>query len=176
MNPNTVIRPWLEACSTTFGHAKAYDYRLADADTRPQHEYFTYKIMFMEESDELPERKNKRTGNELHRRALGQWITTVMIDLHKSQNGMMELAQCCIAANDDNPNIKAIFEKDSCAYLDCLSIENLTPEENENSETELKEKYHHRMLVRFYDNIYIQFDEQNEVVNEVNIDLDLIND
>jgi hypothetical protein len=105
MNPNTVIKPWLEAVGSNFGNAKAYDYRLADADTRPQHEYFTYKIMSMDEDESLPERKYTRSDNLLHRKIANQWITTVRIDLHRSQNGMVELAKCCMVANDDNPNI-----------------------------------------------------------------------
>jgi hypothetical protein len=32
------------------------------------------------------------------------------------------------------------------------------------------------MLVRFYDVLSIQFDEQNQVVNSVNIDLGIIDD
>ena len=169
MNPDNVIKKWLRLVGSTWGNTLVCDYRLPDADTRPQVEYFVYRITKMEEGNEKPISDWGKTGTTLSRTSYKQWITTVQIDLHRSQNGMVELAKCITAAKDDNPNIKKIFDSGGVALLDSTDIKNLT--EIVNDDEGLKENYHHQVIVRFYENVSISFEESNEVVQEINLTL-----
>lgn len=169
MNPNKAIRPWLEACSSVFGKAKAYDYTFPDAATRPEKEYFTYQIMRMDPPDELPEGRNSRTGDILNRKTSAQWETTVQIDLHMSQDGMAELARCAMVARSDNQNIKDMFHRAGVAFKEVVDITNETGiQEDQHG---LKENYHHRMRCVFTDRLTISFEEANQVVDAVNISM-----
>lgn len=167
MNPNKAIKRWLEACSTAFSKAKAYDYIYPDASTRPEVEYFTYKIMSMDDDDTIPENQNTRTGDTLNRKSSAQWKTEVQIDLHRSEDGMAELARCAMCAKDKNSNIQSIFRRSGVGFVECLGITNETIEQEDRPG--LKENYHHRMRCVFNDRLTISFEEKNQVVDAVNI-------
>lgn len=165
MNPHTVIRPWLIAVGSLTGIREAHEYRWSDASTRQNVEYFTYQVMSMLPEKTTPQNYHDSEGYTLKRISQESYITTVQIDLHRSENGMVELAQCAIAARDKNENIKAIFRTDSCDFRSCVKIENLT--ESQDDEFGLSENYHHRMIVEFYDNIRVEFSEENEIVEDI---------
>ncbi len=168
MNPNKVIRPWLQTCGKQFGINEAFDYRWADASTRQQDMYFTYRIIRSVPAQDGTEKKNTKEvdNTTLNRITWKQFITTVQVDLHRSQNGMEELAACVIAAHD-HPNIKKTMSENGCSFIGLSAIENLTAD----TDDELIEKYHHRMLVDLYDRVSIEFQESNEVVQTLNVTL-----
>jgi hypothetical protein len=171
MNPETVIRPWLRLVGHTWGNTEVHDYRWADASTKPQVEYFTYKIISMVPTGDRPTKHwtPKADNTTLNRKSAKQWLTNVQIDLYRSQNGMAELAKCITAAQDDNPTIKKFFNDGGCALRDNEPIQNLTVEVADGEG--LRENYHHRVIVRFYEQVSVSFEESNEVVQKVNITL-----
>jgi hypothetical protein len=79
--------------------------------------YFTYRITQYAPEQEGHQDTSTRDDNTVSRSAWQQWRVTVQIDLHNSQDGMYELAACCLAVKH-NPTIRNIFAVQSCAYID----------------------------------------------------------
>jgi hypothetical protein len=174
VNPNKVIKPWLLIVGKQWGCTEAHDYRWSDAQTKQNVEYFTYKMTGMRPADRTKStpRWNKKDDepNTLLRKSRSQWITTVQIDIHRSQDGMAELARVYTAAEDDNPNIMEIFNKHGVGLTgEEPTIQNLT--EIQQDDSGLRENYHHRMIINLYENITIELEESNEVVDQINVTL-----
>ncbi|MCK5610775.1 hypothetical protein KAR91_53375 [Candidatus Pacearchaeota archaeon] len=169
MNPNTAIRPWLRLCGSTWGNTQVHEYRWPDKGTKAQVEYFTYRQIGMEPNGERPVQlwDKKADNTTVIRKSSKLWIATYKINLYRSQNGMAELAKCITAAEDDNPTINKFFDDGGLQPFESGEFKNETVEVDD--APGLKENYHHSMIVKFYTNISISFEETNEVVQSVNI-------
>jgi hypothetical protein len=171
MNPEKAIRPWLRLVGSTWGNTQVHEYRWPDASTRRQVEYFTWRQTGLTEAGERPIKlwDKKADGTTVLRKSSKLWIATFKINLYRSQNGMAELAKCITAAKDDNPTIKQFFNDGGMQLFDTEPVQNETVEVAD--QEGLKENYHHSVIVKFYTNISISFEEKNEVVQSVNVTL-----
>jgi hypothetical protein len=163
MNPDTTIRPWLVACGKYWGANDAFEFRLSDESTRKEFEYFTYQKIRIVPNQDGRQRKNRLSGSyDAYRSAEQEWTVTFKIELFNSQDGMNELAACCIAAIDET-DIRAIFSTRGCAFKRCLSI-------NDNSEwNDERVYYRHTMMCEF--NAWLRYEhfKINDVIEEVDI-------
>ena len=141
------IRDWLVACGTTFGCREVHHYRWADAKTRPEVPYLTYRAVMLE--PERPAvRGNQTSGvdgedahtvlSESHR----QFRVRVRVDLYNSEFGMGWLAKCATACEKEQA-IKNIFRRSNIGFREVLSIDDRTEEDDE------RIYYHQRMLIVF---------------------------
>lgn len=154
MNPDLTIRPWLLECASQgnfgegFGAFNAYEYRLADDDARPEHLYFTYRItsMLPDPSQEAVIQENTEVSGssyDAYRAAKQHWIVTAEIDYYNSQNGLEELAACCIAARDDT-GIADTLGTNNAEFRRVVSLINKTNFENDD-----RVYYHYTLVVEF---------------------------
>ncbi len=163
MNPDKTIREWLLVAGKQYGIIEAHDYRWADADTRQQSIYCTYQVMSSVQFHDGVLDDSSITGYTANRVAVQKWISTVQIDIHRSQDGMYELASLAVAAQG-NPEIRALFD-DQCALIDVLSISNMSTADGEEI------TYHMRMLCRFEHDVIFELSEENAVVDDVDLTL-----
>jgi hypothetical protein len=165
MNPNSVIKKWLIAAGKQFGIRVASDYVLADAKTRPHEMYFTYRIdssvPFQIGSSNL----STSTGYTVNHKHTQVWITTVVIELHNSQNGMEELASCVIGAQG-NEIIRRIFN-DQCSSPRNARIDNISIVQD-GGEIE----YIHRLTCEFEEDVQFTYDETGGLVEQIDLQLD----
>jgi hypothetical protein len=168
MNPNTSIRPWLLAVGRQFGINQAHDYQWNDASTRPQEEYFTYRITGARPDQDGAVDQTSDAGNNIANRSAWQrWVNTIQIDLYRSENGMAELAACIIAAQT-NESIQALFQRSACSFFRITeNAKNLTEVDSDYR----KEDLHHQITVEFYDHPSVSMEEVDAVVDEVIINL-----
>ena len=108
MNPNTSIRPWILACGKQFGVRYAYEYRWPDKDNKPAEKFCTYFIQ-SSRPEEAPSLKyDTKSGNDVTQKGSKSYITTVIIEIHNSQNGIHELNSLCVAL-ENHASIDALF-------------------------------------------------------------------
>jgi len=164
MNPDSTIRPWLVACGQYFGANDAYLYRLPDSKSRLETEYFTYEIVKMKPNINGKIRKTEALGDYGSTRAAVQpWTAIVQISIFNSENGMAELAECCVAAVDDT-DIISIFKTGKVAFKSAISI---------SDETEMNDDrlYHkHTLMCEFNTSINYQHPKTNDRIETVDID------
>ena len=160
MNPDATIRKWLLACASQDGVKQAHDYRYSDAESRQEDPYFTYQLLSMEPTQEGHQSKDTTTGYTLNKRDTKNWMTTVQIDLHNSQNGLEDLASYVVAL-DGNPIIRAIFDG-YCAFNEVVSLVNLTV-----ADDDADIRYHQRLICTFTENVEITISTENEVVDSI---------
>lgn len=174
MNPDTAIRPWLRACGKLFGVNEVHNYHWADASTRPQEAFFTYKSIRAKSTQDGVQ--VSKSADENYTATTSGWKThhtVIRIDLYRSINGVQELAKCCIAAEFHAP-IKEHFKKSGCSFSEIYSdVEDLTPEYDALTAGDITDQLHQRVDVLFNDNISIGFAEINNEVETITIDLGL---
>lgn len=146
MNPDTAIKPWLLAVGKQFGINEAHEIRWADADTRNEEMYFTYRIRKMSKDDDGLLDRTTADGNDSIQGAAQQWMTLVQVDLYRSQGGLGELAACCVAAQDPGP-IFSILEAHGVAYIDNIE----EPDDDDTTWDDERIDYHHKMTCRFFE-------------------------
>lgn len=164
MNPNTTIRKWLIAAGTQFGIRRAYDYINPDPESAQQEMYFTYQIISSVPYQVGNENLSSSSGYTVSHKHTQVWITTVMIELHNSQNGMEELASCVIGAQS-NEIIRRIFN-DICSSPRNARIENVSRMTDSSVE-----EYIHRLTVDFEEDIQFVFDETSGLVEQIDFQL-----
>ncbi len=161
MNPDTSIRPWLLACGAQYGIREAHDYRFPDAKTRQHEMYCTYKMISSEPNQVGYQDLSTKSGYDVSWKSVQKWYTIVEIDLYNSQDGLFELASFVVAQN--NKDISAIFN-DQCSLIDVVSLTNESTFDDERID------YHHKLIVRFEEDIEFVLDEINAIVETIDTD------
>jgi len=162
MNPETSIRPWLLAVGKQFGINQAHEYQWNDASTRPQEMYFTFEIIASTPDQDGAQKTKTKTDHTAHVKYWQRWITTVQIDVFRSQNGMAELAALVIAAENFR-SVQNLFEKSGCSFFQVPDkAENMTVIDADSR----REDLHHQIIVEFYDHPSVSLSEVNAVVDD----------
>lgn len=167
MNPNTTIRPWLLACGAQHGNNQAYEYRRPDDSSRQEEPYYTYKETRLLPAEDGRHAQTTKTGYDAHHSARKQHTHTWQIDLHNSEDGMRELAEACLMAQD-NDSIKGIF-KSKCSFVEVVDITNESTFDDE------RIYHHHRLICTFYENIEYTLTDIDGVVEDVTVSF-IVND
>ena len=140
------IRDWLVACGATFGCREVHHYRWADAATRPEVPYMTYRVIRAvpegvairgARTSGLPGEEPHTVNSESHQ----QFRTTVRVDLYNSAFGLGWLAKCGIACEKEQA-IKSIFRRANIGFREIVDIEDLTDEDDE------RLYFHQRMVIK----------------------------
>jgi hypothetical protein len=165
LNPITTIVPWLLACGQKFGILDVYEQRCPDAGGRPEESYFVYRVRRARPNQPVAKiQQNALVGTyDIDVSARQEWSVELQVDLYNSQNGIAELAACCIAAQADQ-DILTLFGGRGVAFKGCLEIS------EDNEETADRIWYHHKMVCKF--NVWYGFCHRktNERVTGVDID------
>lgn len=164
MNPLTTIRPWILACCKQWGLKEVHEYRWHDPDNKSKREpYATFRMVAFEPEDEGVHDLTTASGYNAVTRASQPWIETVHIDMHNSQNGLYELASCCVAI-DHHPSIMELFRGQG-SLVD-RSVEDLSTFDDEEI------IYHHRLTCTFRVNVEHSLTETNGIVDDIVLQLD----
>jgi hypothetical protein len=174
MNPDSAVRPWLLSVGKQFGINEAHNHRWADASTRPQVRYFTYKVLSSVPDNDTAFRDNKSDGYAAIWKQWKSHKTTVEIYLHRELNGVEILSQCALAAQCVEP-IKKHFNKSTCSFLKITDdgITDETPGELDLSDSCYTDKIKQKMTVVFNDTIGVEIRQENAVVETLDISLGL---
>jgi hypothetical protein len=142
------IRDWLVACGATFGCTEVHHYRWADASTRPEVPYLTYKAVRLT-PDPRPIRGAQTsgiTGEEAHTvlsESSEQFQVVVQVDLYNSEFGMGWLAKAGVAAEKEQA-IKNIFHHSNVGFKEVIGVEDYTEIDDDEDI-----RYHQRLTAIF---------------------------
>lgn len=171
MNPDKAIRIWLLIAGKQYGINQAHDYRWADADTRTQEPYCTYRLMSAVPAEEGYVDMSTKSGNTVTHRYEQKHKVTVRVDLYRSQGGLAELAEMAIAAKR-NPVIRTYLKTEcGCEFLKNMGITNEMPDKNI-TQGELTEHYHYRMECTFDTNYDHSLEESNAAVDTIELQVE----
>ena len=164
MNPDSAIRPWLLAVGAQFGIREAHNYIWADASTRPQEPYFTYRITKGRPTQKSINRDDEADGYTAKHRAWKNHETTVRIKIYREVNGIDILEKCAIAAQMDD-RIKTHFKKSGCAFREVSEdIEDESPDSDQLTNSDYRDQIRQKMDVVFFDTILVEMSEENGIV------------
>ena len=163
MNPNTTIRPWILACGKQFGVRYAFNYRWPDADNKPNEKFCTYVIKRSIPESDVVLNMDTGDGNDQVQRGSQSCLTTVIIEMYNSQNGLFELNSFCVAAQNHD-SLDAFFEDNASIYE--WDTEDITDFDDE----EINPRQ--RLTVVFSENVEHVLTNPNGVFDTLRITLD----
>ena len=163
MNPDK-IRSWILACGKQFGINDAFEYRWpGGARERPDVMFCTYRIQgSVPEGDEIIS-LTEASGYNGVEKASQSYLTTVVIDLYNSQNGIHELNSFCVAFKH-HPSILALFEEHAALY------DQETEDQTDYDDEEIR--YHQRLTCVFRESVAHTLTETNTVVETIRAQVD----
>jgi len=163
MNPETTVKKWLLACGKQFGIDQAHEYRWADADTRPQVAYCTYRSINSYADQVGVNNLTTSTAYTVDRKGSQKRLQSYQIDLYRSQDGLYEL-EAFVVAYHSSEIIRNIFN--GCALVAASDVQNLTTWDDEEI------NHHFRMTVDFTENVEISLTEVNGLVEQIDMTLE----
>lgn len=168
MNPDKTLRPWLIACgqhTDKGGILEAHPYRWPDESARREVGYFTYRVVSAMPAQVGKQRNYSAVGDyDAVASARQIWKFTVEIDVHNSQDGMNELARCCIAAMDDQDIIN-LLKTNGVAFKQVIQIVDLT-----DFTSAERLHYQHRLTCEFNGWLEYSHSKTNERITAIDTD------
>ena len=163
MNPNTTIRPWILACGKQFGIRSAFNYRWPDADNKPNEKFCTYVIKSSRPESDTVLNMDTASGYDQVQRGSQTCLTTVIVEMHNSQNGLHELDSFCVAAQNHD-SLTTFFEDHASIYD--WEVEDITDFDDE----EINPRQ--RLTVVFRENVEHVLTNANGVVTSMKLTID----
>lgn len=162
MNPSTTIRPWLLACGNQYGINEAFFLRWPDESTRPETMFFTYRLESTRRTNGSPawSDMSSKAGHSATLKAIQAHTTVARIDLYNSQNGLYELASCCLALS----HIESLQQLLCDHGVSLGDISEITDDTDYDADEII---YHQYAILEFNENVEFALTFDNEVVDEV---------